>query len=64
MKLYITKVKYGFFTRTFHELAIIEDWDIIPVKDDIIHLGDKRYLVLQRDLFSPTAIKLYVRELL
>lgn len=63
MKLYITEVKYGFFKKTFHELTIIEDWDMMPVKDDIIHLGDKRYLVLQRDLFSSTIIKLYVREL-
>lgn len=63
MKLYITEIKYKFFAKTFHELAIIEDWDIIPVKDDIIHLGDKRYLVLQRDLFSSIAINLYVREL-
>lgn len=63
MKLYIVEIKYGFFKRIFHELAIMEDCDIVPVKDDFIHLGDKRYLVLQRVLFSPTIIKLYVRKL-
>lgn len=65
MTLYITEVIYGWFKKSFSELTIIEKWnsDVAPVKDDIIHLKGKRYLVLQRDFFSSTAIKLYVREL-
>lgn len=65
MTLYITEVVYGWFKKSFSELTIIEKWnsDVVPVKDDIIHLKGQRYLVLQRDLFSSTVIKLYVREL-
>lgn len=65
MKLYITEVVYGWFKKSFSELTIIENWNsgVVPAKDDIIHIKGKRYLVLQRDLFSSTAIKLYVREL-
>lgn len=65
MTLYITEVMYGWFKKSLSELTIIENWNngVAPVKDDIIHLKDKRYLVLQRDLFSSTAIKLYVKEL-
>lgn len=65
MKLYITEVVYGWFKKSFSELTIIENRNsgVVPAKDDIIHIKGKRYLVLQRDLFSSTAIKLYVREL-
>lgn len=65
MTLYITEVIYGWFKKSFSELTIIENLnnEVAPVKDDIIHLKDKRYLVLQRDFFSSSAIKLYVREL-
>lgn len=65
MTLYITEVVYGWFKKSYTELTIIEKWnhDVVPVKDGIIHLNGKRYLVLQRDFFSPNHIKLYVREL-
>lgn len=65
MTLYITEVVYGWFKKSYTELTIIEKWNnnLTPAKDDIIHIKGKRYLVLQRDLFSSTAIKLYVREL-
>lgn len=65
MKLYITEVVYGWFKKSFSELTIIENWNsgAVPAKDDIIHLKGKRYLVLQRDLYSPNDIKIYVREI-
>lgn len=65
MKLYITEVVYGWFKKSFSELTIIENWnsDVVPVKDDIIHLKGKIYLVLQRDLYSPNDIKIYVKEI-
>lgn len=65
MTLYITEVIYGWIKKSYSELTVISKWEseIAPAKDDIIHLKDKRYLVLQRDFFSLNHIKLYVREL-
>lgn len=65
MKLYITEVIYGWFKKSFSELTIIDKWDscVIPGVHDIIHINEKRYVVLQRDFFSPSKIKIYVKEI-
>lgn len=65
MTLYITEVQYDWFKKSFTELTILNDWnsDVLPVKGDIPHIKEERFIVLQRDLFSPFTIKLYVRKL-
>lgn len=65
MQLYITKVVFGWFKKSFSELTIIENWNsgVVPAKDDVIHLKHRRYLVLQRDFFGSNNIKIYVKEI-
>lgn len=65
MKLYVTEVIIGWFKKSYSELIIIDQWDncVIPEAGDIMHINDKRYSVLQRDFFSPSDIKIYVKEI-
>lgn len=65
MALYITEVIYGCFKKSYTELTVIKSGRARspPAKDDIIHLKDKRYPVLQRDFFSSNHIKIYVKEI-
>lgn len=65
MTLYLTEVKYGWLKKSFDELTILKDWrsNAVPAKDDILHIKDERFIVLQRDFFSPNNVKLYVRKL-
>lgn len=64
MKVYITQVERGLFKNKYSELTIIEEWksEFLPVKDDIIQVQGSHYKVLQRNLYYPVSIKLYVEK--
>ena len=67
MNIRIIEVEYHFWKSTTQ--TILRDGEIdlqlIPVKDDIIHLDNNRYKVLQRDFVSwnPQSVKLFVSKL-
>lgn len=65
MTLYITEVQYGWFKKSLTTLTILENWsgEALPVKDDILHIKDDRFIILQRDFLFQNAINLYVRRL-
>lgn len=64
MKVYITQVERGFIKNKYSELTIVDEWEseFLPIKDDIIQVQGSHYKVLQRNLYYPTSIKLYVEK--